>query len=164
VATVVRWTSRALRQQTPRFLGNRRARVDHLAHVRLALAPAVTGRRHEAFDQPPFGVGQITRITKAAPVGRAAVLGSPHGRALHHESTPDMESQPTHPTQVLLGSALTTPLRFHRFLLARPRQLFDIILSGKSQLQSGSNGPIMCELRDVIWTARCYLESVISLR
>ena len=52
--------------------------VHHLPHDHGALATASLAWRDQRFDQSPFGVGQIARISQLAAVVTAAVLARPH--------------------------------------------------------------------------------------
>jgi hypothetical protein len=54
-------------------------RVEHLAHVRLALAPARAGRWDHRLDDSPLLVGHITRITSLSRLVRLALFVRPHG-------------------------------------------------------------------------------------
>src|SRR5688572_4201564 len=81
--------------------------IQHFAHVHFARAPAVLGRRDHRFNQGPLGVGQITRISHAAPTGGATMLGLPHATP-PASRVPDNESQPIPQTQLLSGSALSS--------------------------------------------------------
>src|SRR5262249_50183260 len=63
-------------------------------------------RDHRLYDRP-FGIGQITGVTKATAVRRKAVFGCPHRALLKRESSTDKESHPIHQTQELPGSALS---------------------------------------------------------
>src|SRR4029453_4987248 len=85
--------------------------VQNLAHIDRALAAAVLGGWDHRLDNRPFGVDQITWITKAAAVCCSkAVFRLPH-RALPHSQNSRIkrstESQPIHQTQQLRGSALS---------------------------------------------------------
>src|SRR5260221_11006208 len=80
-------------------------RVENLTHIDRSSAPATSCRRNEASDEHPLRVVQITGITKSAAIGGKAVFGLPH-RLLPYESSSDRESQLTHPTQQVPGSAL----------------------------------------------------------
>ena len=60
--------------------------VQHLAHIHRPSPPAMSRRRNHRLDNPPFGIGQITRITKAVAIRRTAVFRLPH-RALPKESS-----------------------------------------------------------------------------
>ena len=97
-----------LRQRLPLAAGREHVedRVQNLAHIHVARSAAAPGRRDQRRDQRPFGVRQITRIAQAAPLGSTAMFRLPH-RALLRESSANTESQPIHPTQLLLGSALS---------------------------------------------------------
>src|ERR1700729_2350301 len=52
--------------------------VHHLAHHDLTLAATMLGRRDQGFDQRPFLVGQVTRITQLVTVVAGAVFRRPH--------------------------------------------------------------------------------------
>src|ERR1019366_6281306 len=52
--------------------------VHHLPHYYRPLASATLARRDQRFDQPPFVVGQIARISQLAAVITGAVLARPH--------------------------------------------------------------------------------------
>src|SRR5882757_866340 len=52
--------------------------VHHLPHDHRALATASLARRDQWFDQSPFVVGQIARISQLAAVVTGAVLARPH--------------------------------------------------------------------------------------
>src|SRR5216684_14912 len=52
--------------------------VHHLPHDHRALATASLARRDQRFDQSPFVVGQIARISQLAAVVTGAVLARPH--------------------------------------------------------------------------------------
>ena len=52
--------------------------VHHLPHDHRALAAASLARRDQRFNQPPFVVGQIARISQLAAVVTGAVLARPH--------------------------------------------------------------------------------------
>src|SRR5476651_971473 len=52
--------------------------VNHLPHDHRALATASLARPDQWFDQSPFVVGQITRISQLAAVVTGAVLARPH--------------------------------------------------------------------------------------
>src|ERR1700688_3913463 len=52
--------------------------VDHLPHDHRALATASLAWRDQRFDQSPFAVAQIARISQLAAVVTGAVLARPH--------------------------------------------------------------------------------------
>ncbi len=79
--------------------------VQHLAHIHRASPPALFGRRNYRLHNPPFGVGQVTRVTKGSSIRGAAVLRCSH-RVLARESSARRGSTPSHPTQEVFGSAL----------------------------------------------------------
>ena len=61
--------------------------VHHLPHDHRALATASLAGRDQRFNQSPFGVGQIARISQLAAVVTGAVLARPFGDPLesgHH--------------------------------------------------------------------------------
>jgi|SRR5690242_12360578 hypothetical protein len=53
--------------------------VEHLAHVRLALAPTRATRGDHRLDDSPLLVGDITRITSNWRLVRLALFVRPHG-------------------------------------------------------------------------------------
>ena len=61
-------------------------RVEHLAHVRLALAPARAGRWDHRLDDSPLLVGHITRITSLLRLVLFALFVRPHGSPRFPES------------------------------------------------------------------------------
>src|SRR5271167_4917496 len=69
-----------LRDRTPLTAGreNVHQAVHHLPHDHCALATASLARRDQRFDQPPFVVGQIARISQLAAVVTGSVLARPH--------------------------------------------------------------------------------------
>src|SRR4051812_47004470 len=87
--------------------------VEHLAHINPALPPRPAVRDvYEGAGQVPFGVGHVTRITQALAVVGTASLGLPHRRS-SSTATPTRESQPTRPTQLSPGPALSSPRTGH---------------------------------------------------
>ena len=54
-------------------------RIEHLAHIRLALAPARAGRWDHRLDDSPFLVGHITWITSNSRLVHLALFVRPHG-------------------------------------------------------------------------------------
>jgi len=70
-----------LRQRPPLAPGGQQIedRVQHLAHIDRALAPAALGRRDQRRDQGPLLVRQIAGIAQAGAIVGAAILSRPHG-------------------------------------------------------------------------------------
>lgn len=56
--------------------------VEHLAHVRPALAPTRASRRDHGLDDSPLFVAHITRVTFASRLVRLALFVRPHGNPL----------------------------------------------------------------------------------
>src|SRR6266404_1250743 len=73
-----RW--QVLRDRAPLTAGreNVHEAVHHLPHDHRPLATAGLARRDQRFDQSPFLVGQIARISQIAAVVTGAVLARPH--------------------------------------------------------------------------------------
>jgi hypothetical protein len=79
-------------------------RVQHLASIDRTLAASVARWWDHRFDDHPFGIGQITRLTKAAAVCRASMSSGPHGALLRESGA--QQSHPIHSIQELSGSEL----------------------------------------------------------
>src|ERR1700747_2335666 len=61
--------------------------IQHLAHVHRPFAPTMSRWRDHGLHDRPFGIGQITGVTKATAVRRKAVFGCPHRALLKRESS-----------------------------------------------------------------------------
>jgi len=61
--------------------------VQHLTHIHLAFAPAVPRWRDQVLHKHPFGIDQITLVTKAAAVRGYAVFRLPHWALPQKESS-----------------------------------------------------------------------------
>src|SRR4029077_1247462 len=61
--------------------------IQHLAHVHRPFAPTMSRWRDHGLYDRPFGIGQITGVTKATAVRRKAVFGCPHRALLKRESS-----------------------------------------------------------------------------
>ena len=85
VRCALRW--QVLRQGLPLAASRQHVadRVQHLADIHVPRPAAVLGRWNHRFNQRPFGVAEVTRVTKAVPLGSLPVFGLPH-RALLCES------------------------------------------------------------------------------
>src|SRR5262249_45411690 len=59
----------------------------HIAHVHRPFAPTMSRWRDHGLYDRPFGIGQITGVTKATAVRRKAVFGCPHRALLKRESS-----------------------------------------------------------------------------
>ena len=80
--------------------------VHHLTHRHGPLAAAALARRNQRFNQLPFGVGQIARISQlAAVVALSDSSPSTWVTPLSNQVTP-LESQVTHRIQYLSGRTL----------------------------------------------------------
>src|SRR5580693_1169076 len=80
--------------------------VYHLPHDHRTLTTASLARRDQRFDQSPFVVGQIARISQLAAVVTGAVYSRPHGDPFSNQAT-TLESQMIHLIQELFGQTLT---------------------------------------------------------
>src|SRR5262249_44585541 len=61
--------------------------IQHLAHVHRPFAPTMSRWRDHGLYDRPFGIGQITGVTKATAVRRKAVFRCPHRALLKRESS-----------------------------------------------------------------------------
>src|SRR5262249_32964504 len=61
--------------------------IQHLAHVHRPFAPTMSRWRDHGLYDRPFGIGQITGVTKATAVRPKAVFGCPHRALLKRESS-----------------------------------------------------------------------------
>ena len=69
-----------LRQRLPLATGRQHVEdgVENLANIHLTPPAAALGRRDHRFDQRPFGIAQIARISQTAPLSGAAMFKFPH--------------------------------------------------------------------------------------